>query len=281
MSQDYDDMDGCSRCEGSLYYITREGEFATAARCTCRDRCPDCAGHRVVTSLQDGLLTASPCKCRELDTRILLYNRARIPARFANTWIEDFDDSHASQKEMKYALLKHRDTFTPGEPGLLLWGEPGVGKTHLLCGLVGYLAIERGLSCRFIDIMRLIMDLKKAYAEGRWDSEVISPLLEVDVLVIDELGKGKNSEFELDILDQLISSRYNAGRTIHCTSNYRLESGPPGVDGTGQGHPGALPTNLRARIGDRIFSRLHEMCRLFHLEGEDYRKRGFGRRRRS
>jgi len=223
----------------------------------------------------DGVPVASPCECTRLDLRIRLYNLAGIPAKFANIWIEDLDDSHRSQRELKYTLLKHRDDYVPSAPGFLLWGDPGIGKTHLLCGLVGYLTIERGISCQFIDIMRLMMDLKRAYSEGKWDSEVITPLLETDVLGIDELGKGRNSDFELAILDQLISSRYNAMKTIHCTSNYPLTVGrKPEELVYAEGAGGMrIAQTLKDRVGERIHSRLNEMCRFFHLQGEDHRKR--------
>ena len=221
----------------------------------------------------DGNRMASRCSCIHLDRRVALFNRACIPVRFANKWIEYYEEGHRSQRQIKYSLLAHKESYEPGQKGFLLWGEPGIGKTHLLCGLIGYLTLERGIPCRFIEFMRLIMDLKAAYAEGRWDSEVITPLLNVDVLVIDELGKGRNSDFELDILDQLISSRYNTHRTLHCTSNY-----PPQPRQQKTTAAGSVAMALREeqvlaeRVGERIFSRLHDMCQFVHIQGKDYRK---------
>lgn len=269
---DKDDIDSaCRQCEGSRYQIGRQGEFAFANRCTCASPCASCNDTGLSVREVDGEPAAYPCDCKHLDRRIALFNDAAIPAKFANVWVEDLDDVHSSQKQLKYALLKYRDEYSSSDPGYLLWGSPGVGKTHLLCGLVGYLAIERGISCRFIDFIRLVMDLKQAYAQGKWDSDVISPLLQVDVLVIDELGKGRNSDFELGILDQLISSRYNAMKTIHCTSNYPLESRRKPEER--QYPEGVLPSaTLKDRVGERIYSRLNEMCRFNRIEGKDYRK---------
>lgn len=267
----------CRKCNGDSYLLSREGEFARATRCDCAGSCDKCDDTGMVVSTVDGNRLARPCTCTSLVRRIRLFNEATIPGRFAGRWIEDIEETHKSQKELKYRLLKYREQFRPGQQGFLLWGEPGIGKTHLLCGLIGYLTLERGIPCRFIEFMRLIMDLKEAYSKGQWDSDVIAPLRDTQVLVIDELGKGRNSDFELDILDQLISSRYNAQRTIHCTSNYSPTLDPTQqrpdeiAMGIGAGAFGQAGAGLRSRVGDRIFSRLHEMCRFVHVQGTDYR----------
>ena len=264
-------MTDCPQCEGSFYRIGTEGAFAKAVRCSCSVPCPDCSGSGFDFVQRDGSTVAVPCGCKNLDLRIGYYNQAQLPARFAQCFIEDLEETHSSQKEIKYALLRHRDEYEPGQPGYLLWGNPGVGKTHLLCGLVGFLTLERGLSSRYVDFMHLLHDLKKGYAEGRWESELVYPLLEVDVLVIDELGKGRNSEWELAVLDELISARYNAGRTIHGTSNYAPGVSPGSGESTYAEGGLQIPQSLRDRLGERIFSRLHEMCRHFEVSGPDHR----------
>jgi DNA replication protein DnaC len=265
----------CKLCKGDTYLLSVAGEFAHAQRCECTGSCPDCLGTGMVVNIVDEDRVASPCRCNSLDRRIQLFNDAHVPGKFMGSWIEDLEETHRSQTEIKYRLLKYRESYRPTEAGFLLWGEPGVAKTHLLCGLIGYLTLERGISCRFIEFMRLIMDLKQAYSKGEWDSAVIAPLLGTDVLVIDELGKGRNSDFELDILDQLISSRYNAKRTIHCTSNYSPDDAgrrpgdlSGGIEKAIYGQAGA---GLKERVGDRIFSRLHEMCRFVQVQGTDFR----------
>jgi len=211
-----------------------------------------------------------------LDRRIAAFNAACVPAKFCGRWIDDIEELDRTQKEAKFALLKHRDAYANGERGFLLWGTPGVGKTHMLCGLISYLALQRGLSCRYVDFMQLLFDLKQGFSENRWESELVSPLIAVDVLVIDELGKGRNSEWELSILDELISARYNAQKTIHCTSNYPPEPASGAslqpLSGTSEGGF-VVPSSLRERLGERIFSRLSEMCNFREIRGDDYRRR--------
>jgi len=138
---------------------------------------------------------------------------------------------------------------------------------------MSYFTLERGISCRYIEFMQLIFDLKKDFAEGRWESSTLSPLLSVEVLLIDELGKGRNSEWELAVLDELVSSRYNSGRTLLATSNY-LPRANPGVAVPVTMEGGMrIPGTLDERLGDRIFSRLTEMCQFMEIVGDDYRAR--------
>ncbi len=272
MSETMETSTDCRMCEGSLYRIDASGTFAAATRCECASPCAQCGGASVVVSFDGESSFAEPCGCTALERRIRLYNEACLPSKFANKWIEDLDDRDHTQKEAKYALLAHQDSFDRSGRGFLLWGKPGVGKTHLLCGLVGYLTLEMGVSARYVDFMQLLYDLKKAYSEGKWDSDLVFPLLEVDVLVIDELGKGKNSDWELTILDELISARYNSRKTIHCTTNYSPDGTETGVAPVVEGGL-RLPTSLRERLGDRIFSRLNEMCQFFLVDGEDFRRK--------
>lgn len=260
----------CSECGGVRYRISSKDEVATARLCHCAVPCPQCKDRRYVFVKEGGQDVARECECASLRHRVALFNAARIPARFADKWIDDIQPSHDSQNQAKYTLLQYCDAYERGKPGFLLWGNPGVGKTHMLCGLVAYLTLERGISCRFIEFMQLIGELKLAYSQGRWDSEVVAPLLKVDVLVIDELGKGKDSEWELGVLDQLISSRYNANRTVHASSNMPPRVSTSELVSYADTGP-VVNQSLEQRLGERIYSRLTEMCRFVHVQGEDHR----------
>jgi len=107
----------------------------------------------------------------------------------------------------------------------------------------------------------------------------------VEVLGIDELGKGRASEWEISVLDALVNRRYNAGVSTFFTTNYpltRTSEGDAEKPGTVRNpfNPEqveelkrrvALPI-LAERVGARIYSRLAEMCRIRSIEAEDYRQ---------
>ena len=158
--------------------------------------------------------------------------------------------------------------------GLLLVGGSGTGKTHLMCGLLNYLTLQRGIGCRFVDFFHLTARIRATYDNSRSESEqdILGPLAEVPVLAIDELGKGQGTPWELGIVDQLISRRYNAGRIVLATTNYEPEAWQPQ---TGK----KIDQSLEDRVGRRILSRMTEMCDVVEVRGPDFRTTRLPRRR--
>jgi DNA replication protein DnaC len=97
-------------------------------------------------------------------------------------------------------------------------------------------------------------------------------------LAIDELGKGRGSQFELETMDELIARRYNAGRTTLFATNYSLVyelRGPkPGEHRSTDDLKAASRDSvlLQHRVGERIYSRLCEMCEFIDMpDAPDYR----------
>ena len=112
--------------------------------------------------------------------------------------------------------------------------------------------------------------LKAEYSEGRSDTELLTELAEVPVLAIDELGKGRLSDWELTIIDEVVSRRYNAMGCTLATTNYRpgepSGAAPPNLATTAQ-----LTQTLGDRVGDRVFSRLTQVVDFIELAGRDHR----------
>ena len=156
--------------------------------------------------------------------------------------------------------------------GIILTGEVGRGKTHLLIGICKTLIFEYGIPTRFVEFSRLLSLLKESYSKGQSDSKIINELVNIDVLAIDELGKGRLTEWEMTIIDEIISRRYNAMKTIIGTSNYawKIPSGTPTPNLAIQ----AFNQTLGDRVGLRTFSRLQEMCISYQVKGTDFRSLG-------
>ena len=277
----------CPRCTGTGTLMGREGEWAKARLCACREPCALCNDARYVMREVDGYDVAVPCECSALVSRIAVFNDAQIPAGYADKRLsalgpndpDGYSDRRLeSLKRAKAEVIRYSvSMLSDNEQGLLLIGGLGLGKTHLVCALLSYLTLERGIACRFIDYADLMARLRASFEDGAEEkgSAIIEALVQAPVLAIDDLGKGQGTNWELSILDQIVTRRYNARRIILATTNYLpemwLARRPGGRDDRKRRD---LGETLEERIGERLVSRLKQACSFQLLEGGDYRVEG-------
>tara|TARA_B100000686_G_scaffold114515_1_gene122036 strand:- start:9396 stop:10061 length:666 start_codon:yes stop_codon:yes gene_type:complete len=207
-----------------------------------------------------------------------------IPSKFKEATFDSFKTSAKnSERSKNYAKTVAMDfvkNFGNDDRGLVLSGEPGLGKTHLAAAIIKKLIMEKGADCKFVDFFQLLSDIRHGYSQDVSELSHILPYLQSRVLVIDELAKGRNSDWEHAILDQVISYRYNTNdKTTIYTSNYNdRENETKKIDSkivdTRKEDFSARFANetLESRVGPRIFSRMIETCDFLHLEGDDFRQ---------
>lgn len=245
--------------------------------------CPRCSG-RGGTMRRDeqGYEFYQPCPCERVRRRMGLFNAANIGLRYQKSTLDSFEATTPEQKAARTVANDFTLMYPAVRGGLIFWGPVGTGKTHLMVGIFRELTLRKGVACRFVDYGNLLNDLKRAYSSHQGDAAVMLPLVDVELLVIDELGKGRGTEWEETVLDDLISRRYNAGRVTLCTTNFEPRTAReeraainPAYQGRSNSSlsESAAPT-LRDRVGERIFSRLCEMCEFVQVTGSDYRRSG-------
>ena len=256
---------GCLTCSGKGYIISaRNDQYARAQVCDCVSECGECGGTGTVFSENErGYRYLERCGlCGVVKLKVRRYNNAKIPSRFAD--VPQLDPRGQSQFDAMNYVKSFVDKY-PEEKGFLLMGGPGLGKTCLAVGAIAVLTLQKAVECVFTDFFFLLGDLRKAYSEGIPENEIIGPLIDAEILVIDEMGKGRSSEWEQNILDQLISKRYNSSKKTLVTTNYVARDLLPKKSKNNT-------EILEDRVGERIASRLYEMCTPLFIEGSDYRK---------
>ena len=276
----------CSVCQSKGYVLENKSGRLHAEACECF-HCEDCDGSGKRFSQDDrGQSYLVPCKCADFRRKLHLINESGVPGKFVDADLENYETNkpvHPSQKRAKSRAKDFLKDFGKKgknpQRGLAFVGGPGLGKTHLVSAIVKSLILDQGIDCRFVDFFQLLGEIRHAYSEDRSDQDLIRPYIEARVLVIDELAKGRNNEWERTVLDQFISCRYNSANKLTLfTSNFNNHSNGKNGKKTGGDHVdtqmfGNSRQNetLQDRIGDRILSRLVEMCDFIVMEGPDYR----------
>lgn len=256
--------------------VARDGERAVARACSCVGECPQCRGTGLV-AVSDALRAPRRrCVCQAVLQRMRTFDAVGIPARHADSTRANFVPSSKMQTAVLMAVTKYLDEYDPKREnrGLVLYGAVGRGKTHLLVALLRELVFRHGVNAKFVEFSHLLADLKSGFDSGRGAAELLDPLVAVDVLAVDELGKGRNTEFEGTVLDELVSRRYNAVRPVLATTNYAPapSTGRSAANAADVQLGNASIPSLVDRVGDRVFSRLRETTDFVEVKGDDYRE---------
>ena len=220
------------------------------------------------------------CDCQLRARTHTLLAAARIPRRYEHceltNYDTDFPGAHPSLEEAHFIASSFAKKCDPrGDKGLLIIGKIGTGKTHLAVGIMKELILSRGISCLFYDYRELLKEIQNSYNATVQTTEldVLRPVFETDVLVLDELGAVKPTEWVWDTVSLILNTRYNDNRTTIITTNFDDQ---PAAGASGSISPARAATRgetLGDRIGERMRSRLHEMCRIITLDGTDFRQK--------
>lgn len=207
---------------------------------------------------------------------------ARIPERHRECTLENFSTKTGGANRSLAEARMRAAGFVKAYPGdtygngLLFVGPCGVGKTHLAVGILQALTAERGVNGRFFDCKELLKQIQNSYSANSEQTErqVLRPALDAEVLVLDELGAARRTDWVSDMIEHVLNMRYNDRKTTIITTNLPYA---PARAATNTAKDATRQETLGDRIGERMLSRLEEMCVVVEMDGPDYRKSLAGR----
>lgn len=190
-------------------------------------------------------------KKREIEK---LFSISNLGERFSKSTFESFLDRNGSETAYKVAV-KYVKTFKEwnGE-SLMLWGEPGNGKTHLAAAIVNELS-KKGYIVVFQSVPELLQRIRSTFNSENKENEtqIMRALLECDLLILDDIGAEKTTEWVEEKLFNIIDGRYRKELPTLYTSN--LE-----------------PKELKNQVGKRSYDRMVETSLTVKNEAASYRR---------
>ncbi|HEV3511014.1 MAG TPA: ATP-binding protein [Candidatus Sulfotelmatobacter sp.] len=248
--------------------------------------CPLCDGTGwkpapTATTTKDRRVTRCDCQLRSRTQSLL--TAARIPRRYEHCELAnfEFDGPHRSLAPARMAACRFVEEYPIERTGLLFVGKTGRGKTHLAVGIAKALIREKGVECIYYDYAELLKEIQDSYNPSVDATELglLRPVFDAEVLVLDDLGSVRPTEWRWDTIRLILNTRYNENRTTIITTNFPDEPAAavaiPEARKSSEtftaARAAAREDTLGDRIGETMRSRLHEMCRLVSMEGQDFR----------
>ena len=201
------------------------------------------------------VIREGPCPRRIIERKEqkfeALLKKSRLSARYLDKKFTNFmlsDDNRAA-----FLVCKSYADRIPRDNGLFLSGPTGTGKTHLAVAVLQE-SLLKGHSGLFVTMPDFLDEIKSSFAPGAEKSDIMNEAKKTSLLVLDDVGTEKLTDFVAEQMFTLINHRYVNKLPTIITSNLDISA-------------------LADRIGPRVSSRLREMCSGITLNGADYRVR--------
>lgn len=228
--------------------------------------CQECRGTGWIVESSEGIEGVRPCpECRQSSQVRRLLGRARIPPRYRDKSLDNYHPlDRQTQPQAARKAVDYIEAYPQVSRGLLFAGPCGVGKTHLSVAVLRALIEEKQVSGRFVDETELLRSLHYSYGPDSRDTEqqLLRPLMDADLLVWDDLGSSRGTDWARETIGMVLNYRYTYDRQTILSTNRALD---------GEGARGSRQKSLAEQIGTRLHSRIMEMCEVVTIRGPDFR----------
>lgn len=223
-------------------------------------KCPKC-NYKSARKLINGDIYCSPCATVEIEEG---RKQAEIKAKEdTEKYLNDCKKNNYDKFLQGVGIPKKYLNVQSHEEkrSLLISGNFGTGKTYYAISAIKHYIENLPASCfvepftnipRFVTIPDLLLKIRATFSLERCEEEIVDKYANTQLLVLDDLGVEKTTEFSLQTLYIILNRRYNEQLQTIITSNLTLDE-------------------VKDKLGDRIASRIAGMCRILKLNGKDKR----------
>ena len=167
-------------------------------------------------------------------------------------WTFGNDNGKCPQMDMAHSYVARWEQIKAGNHGLILWGKVGTGKSYFAACIANAL-MELEISVCMTNFAAILNDLAASFKDR---NEYIARLCSFPLLILDDFGMERGTEYGLEQVYNVIDSRYRSGKPLIVTTNLTLEE----------------LRNPEDTAHARIYDRLTEMCSPVCITGENFRK---------
>jgi DNA replication protein DnaC len=238
------------RQQAEIYRLSKDWSLPT---------CPVCAAsiraEQERTELEQAQQAEKARKRKMLEARL---KRSCIPPRFEQKSFADYLPQNPTAATIHRKCLAYAEQFPAMArqgTGIILCGHAGTGKTHLACAIANHVMAVHDRSAVYVQAAQAIRTVKETYAKGsgRSEQEALRWFTIPDLLILDEIGVQFGTDFERNILFEMVNARYEELKPTILISNLAMDG-------------------LMAYAGERVVDRMKENGgKLFTLEWQSYR----------
>lgn len=258
----------CSLCSDRGYVKNKQTKSIVLCNCIKKEcQCKGTNSFFITDTDTDEMKRCICYKYRQKVSKLKkLYKNSLLPSKYYFKFIEDFQIKDKNGNFIQELLGLHSlitkfiDEFNPDKTkkGFLLWSETkGNGKTLSSSIVLNEIIFNYMLEGRYLKLSSSYFGmLKKSYSENNlkgYEQDIIKKYISYDILLIDDFGTERGTEWEIEKLYELIDGRCENEKLTLITTNNKI-------------------TNLENLVKtDRIYSRLAEMCSIIHINSPSYR----------
>lgn len=183
-----------------------------------------------------------------------LFSISNLGKRFEESTFETYKQRPGSEKAFEMAQRYVNEFDQWGPQSLMIWGSPGNGKTHLAAAIANEIH-KRGYIVVFQSVPELLGRIKSTFNKNSRDTEeqIMKALLTCDLLILDDIGAEKLTDWVQDVMFRIIDGRYRKELPILYTSNLR-------------------PNELAGQVSERTYDRITETSVLVENKATSYRR---------